>query len=49
MCFVQVARGNVRVSLSDVVTIQKLEDVKTGKRVVVVPFADTIEGIKVRI
>lgn len=29
----QVVRGNLRVHLSDVVSLQKVEDVKTGKKV----------------
>ena len=37
---------NLRVHLSDAVSLAKVEDVKTGKKVVVVPFADTIQGLK---
>jgi len=39
-------RGNLRVHLSDAVSLTQLEDVKTGRKVVVVPFADTIQGLK---
>jgi len=39
-------RGNLRVHLSDPISLAKVEDVKTGKKVVVVPFADTIQGLK---
>lgn len=39
-------RGNLRVHLSDAISLSKVEDVKTGKKVVVVPFADTIQGLK---
>ena len=38
-------RGNLRVRLGDVVSIQPLPDVKYGKRVHVLPIDDTVEGL----
>jgi hypothetical protein len=43
-----VVRGNLRVHLSDAVNVSKMkQDVKNAKKIIVVPFADTIEGLKV--
>lgn len=42
-------RGNLRVHLSDAVHVSKMEkEVKTAKKITVAPYADTIEGLKVR-
>ncbi|XP_053213862.1 transitional endoplasmic reticulum ATPase [Panonychus citri] len=38
-------RNNLRVRLSDIVTIQPYPDVKYGKRIHVLPIDDTVEGI----
>lgn len=42
--FVQV-RNNLRVHLSDLVSVQPCPDVKYGKRIHVLPIDDTIEGL----
>ncbi|CAB3370245.1 Hypothetical predicted protein [Cloeon dipterum] len=41
----RVVRNNLRVHLSDVVTVQACPDVKYGKRIHVLPIDDTIEGL----
>jgi len=41
----RVIRNNLRVRLSDVVSIQALPDVKYGKRIHVLPIDDTVEGL----
>lgn len=41
----KVVRTNLRVRLSDVVTINACPDVKYGKRIHVLPIDDTVEGI----
>lgn len=38
-------RNNLRVRLSDVVSIQPCPDVKYGKRIHVLPIDDTVEGL----
>jgi len=44
----KVVRSNLRVRLSDVVSIVNCPDVKYGKRVHVLPMDDTIEGISLQ-
>mmetsp|Transcript_22091 Transcript_22091/g.38164 ORF Transcript_22091/g.38164 Transcript_22091/m.38164 type:complete len:814 (+) Transcript_22091:229-2670(+) len=41
----RVVRNNIKVRLSDIVSIHQCPDVKYGKRVHILPFEDTIEGI----
>eukprot|EP00179_Madagascaria_erythrocladioides_P005413 CAMPEP_0198317306 /NCGR_PEP_ID=MMETSP1450-20131203/6815_1 /TAXON_ID=753684 ORGANISM="Madagascaria erythrocladiodes, Strain CCMP3234" /NCGR_SAMPLE_ID=MMETSP1450 /ASSEMBLY_ACC=CAM_ASM_001115 /LENGTH=812 /DNA_ID=CAMNT_0044020495 /DNA_START=79 /DNA_END=2517 /DNA_ORIENTATION=+ len=41
----RVVRNNIRVRLGDVVSIHQCPDVKYGKRIHVLPFEDTIEGL----
>lgn len=41
----KVVRKNLKVKLGDVVTIVPAGDVKYGKRIHVLPFSDTVEGI----
>ena len=41
----KVVRANLRVRLGDIVSVHQCPDVKYGKRVHVLPFGDTIEGI----
>lgn len=41
----KVVRKNLRVRLGDIVSIHQCPDVKYGKRIHVLPFDDTIEGI----
>jgi transitional endoplasmic reticulum ATPase len=41
----RVIRNNLRVRLSDVVSLQALPDVKYGKRIHVLPIDDTVEGL----
>lgn len=41
----QVVRKNLRVRLGDIVSVHQCPDVKYGKRIHVLPFEDTIEGI----
>ena len=41
----KVVRKNLRVRLGDVVSVHQCPDVKYGKRVHILPFDDTIEGI----
>ncbi len=38
-------RKNLRVRLGDVVSVHQCTDVKYGKRIHVLPFDDTIEGV----
>lgn len=41
----RVVRNNLRVRLSDVVSIQACPDVKYGKRIHILPIDDTVEGL----
>jgi len=41
----RVIRNNLRVRLSDVVSIQALPDIKYGKRIHVLPIDDTVQGL----
>lgn len=41
----RVVRNNLRVRLGDIVSVHQCPDVKYGKRIHVLPFEDTIEGI----
>jgi transitional endoplasmic reticulum ATPase len=41
----KVARKNLRVRLGDVVSVHACPDVKYGKRIHVLPFDDSIEGV----
>ncbi|EDO36218.1 predicted protein [Nematostella vectensis] len=41
----RVVRMNLRVRLGDVVSVQSCPDVKYGKRIHVLPFDDTVEGL----
>ncbi|KAJ3682498.1 hypothetical protein LUZ60_015071 [Juncus effusus] len=41
----KVIRSNLRVRLGDVVSVHQCQDVKYGKRVHILPFDDTIEGL----
>ncbi|KAJ8978590.1 hypothetical protein NQ317_006878 [Molorchus minor] len=41
----RIVRNNLRVRLSDVVSIQPCPDVKYGKRIHVLPIDDTVEGL----
>jgi transitional endoplasmic reticulum ATPase len=42
----KVVRSNLRVRLSDTVTVSAMPDIKFAKSVQVVPFEDTIDGLK---
>lgn len=44
-CQAQVVRKNLRVRLGDIVSVHQCPDVKYGKRIHVLPFEDTIEGV----
>jgi hypothetical protein len=41
----KVVRANLRVRLGDIVSVHQCTDVKYGKRIHVLPFEDTIEGV----
>ncbi|XP_031567979.1 transitional endoplasmic reticulum ATPase [Actinia tenebrosa] len=41
----RVVRRNLRVRLGDIVSVQSCPDVKYGKRIHVLPFDDTVEGL----
>jgi hypothetical protein len=41
----KVVRANLRVRLGDVVSVHQCADVKYGKRIHVLPFDDSIEGV----
>ena len=41
----KVARNNLRVKLGDVVNVHQCLDIKYGKRVHILPFDDSIEGL----
>jgi transitional endoplasmic reticulum ATPase len=41
----KVVRANLRVRLGDVVSVHQCADVEYGKRIHVLPFADSIEGV----
>jgi transitional endoplasmic reticulum ATPase len=41
----KVARNNLRVKLGDLVTVHQCLDIKYGKRVHILPFDDSIEGL----
>jgi len=41
----RVVRNNLRVRLGDLVSVHTLPDVKYGRRIHVLPFADTVEGV----
>ena len=41
----KVARNNLRVKLGDVAVVHQCPDIKYGKRVHVLPFDDSIEGL----
>lgn len=41
----RVVRNNLRVYLSDIVSIQSCPDIKYGQRIHVLPFDDTVEGL----
>lgn len=41
----RVVRNNLRVRLSDVVSVQACPDIKYGKRIHVLPIDDTVEGL----
>ena len=41
----KVARHNLRVKLGDVVSVHACNDIKYGKRVHILPFDDTVEGL----
>jgi len=43
--FIVQVRDNLRVHLSDLVSVQPCPDVKYGKRIHVLPIDDTIEGL----
>lgn len=40
-----VARGNCAIKLGDLVHVAAANDIKYGKRIHVLPFADSIEGL----
>jgi hypothetical protein len=40
-----VARNNVRVKLGDLCHVQACHDIKYGKRIHVLPFDDSVEGL----
>lgn len=41
----RVVRNNLRVRLSDEVTLKQIPDIRYGKRIHVLPIDDTIEGL----
>lgn len=41
----KVARNNLRVKLADLVSVHACPDIKYGKRVHILPFDDSIEGL----
>ncbi|KAK4534844.1 hypothetical protein CDCA_CDCA03G0869 [Cyanidium caldarium] len=41
----RVVRNNLRVRLGDLVSVHTIPDVKYGRRIHVLPFADTVEGV----
>jgi len=41
----KVARNNLRVKLGDVAVVHQCPDIKYGKRVHILPFDDSIEGL----
>jgi len=41
----KVARNNLRVKLGDVAVVHQCPDIKYGKRVHVLPFDDSVEGL----
>lgn len=41
----RVVRNNLRVRLSDIVSVQSCPDIKYGKRIHVLPIDDTVEGL----
>lgn len=41
----KVARNNLRVKLGDLVSVHQCLDIKYGKRVHILPFDDSIEGL----
>ena len=41
----KVARNNLRVKLGDIVNVHQCLDIKYGKRVHILPFDDSIEGL----
>jgi transitional endoplasmic reticulum ATPase len=41
----KVARGNLRVKLGDLVNVHQCLDIKYGKRIHVLPFDDSVEGL----
>jgi transitional endoplasmic reticulum ATPase len=41
----KVARNNLRVKLGDLVNVHQCLDIKYGKRIHVLPFDDSIEGL----
>ena len=41
----KVVRANLRVRLSDVVSVHQCPDLKYGKRVHILPFDDSVEGL----
>ena len=41
----KVARNNLRVKLGDVAVVHQCQDIKYGKRVHILPFDDSIEGL----
>jgi transitional endoplasmic reticulum ATPase len=41
----RVVRNNLRVRLSDIVSVQACQDAKYGKKVMILPFDDSIEGL----
>lgn len=41
----KVARNNLRVKLGDLVHVQQLQNIEYGKRIHVLPFDDSVEGL----
>lgn len=41
----RVARNNLRVKLGDLITVHACHDIKYGKRVHILPFDDSVEGL----
>lgn len=41
----KVARNNLRVKLGDIVNVHQCMDIKYGKRVHILPFDDSVEGL----
>jgi hypothetical protein len=41
----KVARNNLRVKLGDIVSVHACNDIKYGKRVHILPFDDSVEGL----